>query len=200
MQISHNEIRHPDVTGVLLAGGESTRMGRDKALIEVSGQTMFSRPLALLRQFFFQVIIAGNRPDLALPGIPAVPDLYPGSALGGLHTGLAEARTDWIFVIACDMPYPDSRLLEMLLDMKDGFAAVVPETPRGYEPLFALYHKSCLPVFEDALKQASPSIHRLYPRLNVGWLNWREMPPDSEISLLNLNTPDDFDAIPEDAR
>ena len=168
---------------------------------------MFAKSLALLQQHFSRAIIAGNRPDLALPDIPAIPDIYPGSALGGLYTGLLAADTDWIFAIACDMPYPDSRLLRMLLELRCGYDAVVPkldavvpESPAGYEPLFALYHKTCLPVFEDALKHDRPSIHQLYPRLQVRYLNWHEMPTGWDRSLLNLNTPDDLKTILEDAK
>ena len=165
MHISHNDIGYSDVTGVLLAGGKSTRMGYDKLSLEVSGQTVFSKSLDLLQQLFSRVIIAGNRPELALPGIPAIPDIYPGSALGGLYTGLKYAGTDWVFVTPCDMPYPDSHIVDLLFSMNEGADAVVPQTPDGYEPVFAFYHKRCLHVFEDALKRGRKSIFALYPQL-----------------------------------
>ena len=101
----------PDLTGVLLAGGRSRRMGRDKAQLEIAGKTLFERSLELLREFCATVLIAGDRPDLARPGLPALPDLYPGSALGGLYTGLAAAQTEWILVAPCDMPFPDRRIV-----------------------------------------------------------------------------------------
>ena len=93
-----------DVTGVLLAGGKSVRMGYDKARIAVGGQYLLSRSLNMLCQYFTSVLISGNRPDLATSNIPAIPDDYPGSALGGLYTGLQSAKTYWIFVAPCDMP------------------------------------------------------------------------------------------------
>ena len=198
MHSSHNEIGYSDVTGVLLAGGRSTRMGCDKVRIEVSGQTVFSRALDLLQQLFSRVIIAGNRPDLALPGIPAIPDIYPGSALGGLYTGLKSAETDWIFVTPCDMPYPDNHIVDLLFRLHEGADAVVPQTPGGYEPVFAFYHKRCLPVFEDALKRGRKSIFALYPQLNVRVLEWWKMPADWEKSMLNINTPEDLERIKKD--
>ena len=198
MHISHNEIGYSDVTGVLLAGGKSTRMGSDKVNLEVSGQTVFERSLDFLQQLFSRVIIASNRPELALPGIPAIPDIFPGSALGGIFTGLKSAETDWVFVTPCDMPYPDSRIVELLFRLHEGADAIVPLTPSGYEPVFAFYHKKCLPVFEDALKRGRKSIFALYPQLNVRFLEWQNMPADWEKSMLNINTPEDLERVKKD--
>jgi molybdopterin-guanine dinucleotide biosynthesis protein A len=198
MHISHNEIGYSDVTGVLLAGGKSTRMGSDKINLKVSGQTVFERSLDFLQQLFSRVIIASNRPELALPGIPAIPDIFPGSALGGIFTGLKSAATDWVFVTPCDMPYPDSHIVELLFRLHKGADAVVPLTPGGYEPVFAFYHKNCLPVFEDALKHGRKRIFALYPQLNVRFLEWQNMPADWEKSMLNINTPQDLERVKQD--
>lgn len=199
MQISHNE-KIADTTGVLLVGGKSGRMGRDKASIELSGRTLFSLALEFLRQHFVTVIIAGDRPDLAQVDIPSIPDLYPGSALGGLHAGLSAAVTDWVFVMPCDMPYPDAKLLILLYDLCEGVDAVVPRTPAGYEPVFAFYHKRCLPVFNDALEQGRKSIFALYPQLNVRFLEWQNMPRAWQKSLTNINTPEDLLKIKGDIK
>ena len=194
MQISHNEYIE-DTTGVLLAGGKSLRMGHDKACIEVFGNTLLSLSLELLRRYFATVLIAGDRPDLAQPDIPAIPDIYPGSALGGLYTGLLSAKTDWIFVAPCDMPYPDARILELLLKHREGFDAVVPRTPDGYEPVFALYHKSCLPLMEEMLRQDIFRIYDFYQRINIHYLDWQKMPAGWERSLLNINTPEQLEQL-----
>lgn len=193
----HNDIRNK-VTGVLLAGGRSVRMGHDKALIRVAGQSLLMRSLMFLKLNFDAVLIAGDRPAMESPDIQTIPDIYPGSALGGLYTGLKSAATDWIFVMPCDMPYPDKRILELLFSLYKGADAIVPRTPDGYEPVFAFYHKRCLPVFEDALKRGKKSIFALYPQLNVRCLDWQDMPTDWEKSLLNINTPDDLLKIKEE--
>lgn len=194
MQNEHSDIT-TEVTGVLLAGGKSRRMGFDKARIDVAGKTLFSRALELLRHYFAIVLIAGDRPDLVLPGVPALPDIYPGSALGGLYTGLKAATTGWIFVAPCDMPYPDGRIVELLLERRNGCDAVVPRTPNGYEPVFALYHKRCLPQMEAMLQQDQYQIYDFYQRINVHFLDWQEMPDDWERSLLNLNTREQLERI-----
>lgn len=199
MQDTHSA-KITDITGVLLAGGKSRRMGRDKACIEVAGRPLFVKALDFLCQSFKTVIIAGDRSDLASQEIRSIPDIYPGSALGGIYTGLSYVQTDWAFVIPCDMPYPDSRILELLFEQRDGVDAVVPETPDGYEPAFALYHKNCLPTFEKALQQGRRSIYRLYPELNVRFLNWRDLPEGWEKGLMNVNTPDELAEILEDTK
>ncbi len=194
MQNTHNALAL-DVTGILLAGGRSRRMGQDKAHIAVAGQTLFTRSLELLRHYFASVLIAGDRPDLTLPGIPAVPDIYPGSALGGLYTGLVTATTDWIFVAPCDMPYPDGRIVELLLERRNGCDAVVPRTPEAFEPVFALYHKRCLPHMEKMLRRGQYQIYDFYQRIAVNFLDWHQMPDGWERSLININTREQLDRI-----
>ncbi|MDH3997442.1 MAG: molybdenum cofactor guanylyltransferase [Desulfuromonadales bacterium] len=199
MQDSHNEISE-EITGVLLAGGKSIRMGRDKASIEVSGLTLAARSLDLLQRYFSKVVIAGDRPDLARPGVSVLPDIYPGSAMGGLYTALRSAPTDWIFVAPCDMPYPDSRILELLVARRHGYDAVVPKTPEGYEPVFAVYHKRCLPIMESMLKQGNYRIYAFYQRINICYLDWQAMPEGWRRSLLNVNTQEDLSHIKERQR
>ncbi len=172
-------------------------MGRDKACIEIAGQTLVSRMLDLLRCYFTKILIAGDRSDLAQPGIPAIPDIYPGSALGGLFTALRSAETDWIFIAPCDMPYPDRRILELLLSHRDGYDAVVPRTPRGYEPVFALYHKNCLPHMEHMLQHDQFRIFDFYQRISLRHLHWKELPDGWERSLLNVNTPEELARLQE---
>jgi molybdopterin-guanine dinucleotide biosynthesis protein A len=194
MHISHNEFID-NTTGVLLAGGKSRRMGYDKTRIELAGQKLLSRPLNMLCQHFAAVLIAGDRPDLATDDIPAIPDIYPGSALGGLYTGLKSAQTDWVFVAPCDMPYPDSRILISLINLRNGFDAVVPNTPNGYEPVFALYHKNCLQQMETMLRQGQYRIYDFYQHIKIHYLDWQQMPEGWERSLLNINTPEQLEQL-----
>ena len=199
MQIPHTD-KHPDVTGVILAGGKSRRMGTDKAQLELSGQSLFERSLQLLQGFFETIIIAGDRPDLARPGVPAIADLYPGSALGGLHTGLKTATTDWICVAPCDMPYPDAQIVTALLQNRAGVEAVVPRTASGYEPVFALYHKNCLPQMEAMLQQNQFRIYDFYQRIAIRYLEPPNLPDGWQRSLLNINTPEQLAQIKKETR
>ena len=186
-----------DVSGVILAGGRSTRMGKDKATLDVSGLTMFERNLCMMRKLFEKTIIAGNRPDLSQPDVPCFPDHYPGSALGGLYTGLKEAETEYIMATACDMPYPDPGIGRLLVGMRKGYDVVVPKTPYGLEPLFAVYRKTCLPFMQSLLEQGLYQIFLFYPHVRVRYVSQDELPGDWEHALLNVNTPEQYTQVKE---
>ncbi len=186
---------YPDVTGVLLAGGKSRRMGRDKAALVVAGKTMADHMLEWLQSHFPHTLIAGDRTDLAKTDIKSYPDIYTGSSLGGLHNGLLHAPTDWIFAVACDMPFPDTRLLTPLLAQREQASAVVLKTPTGFEPLFALYHKSCLTHLERLLQEQKFRIHGFFELIKVNALDPSDYVTDWQKALSNLNTPEDLQRV-----
>jgi molybdopterin-guanine dinucleotide biosynthesis protein A len=202
MQIPHSASKispYPDVTGVIMAGGRSSRMGRDKARLEVEGTTFFARVATVFRELFPQVLIAGERPDLAGPDLPFVPDSYPGSALGGLYTGLAAADTPFIFVAPCDMPFPSAELIRLILDQRTGYDVVVPRTPAGLEPLFAVYGKNCLEPMRDMLERGHYRIYDFFPQMRVRELADGELPAGWERALRNVNTPEEYLRIKEES-
>lgn len=184
-----------DITAVILVGGRSRRMGLDKAFLEVAGQPLVERLIHILQDCFDQLLLVGDRPErFNAYGLPVVPDLYPGSSLGGLYTGLHQAPTDRIFATSCDIPFPNSSLIRLLCDQKQGADAVVPVTARGPEPLFALYHRTCLPPMQAALEAGDFRIMTLLKQLQV-----LEVGPDqlalldpADRCLLNLNTPEEY--------
>lgn len=192
MQNSHNDSPLiTDVTGVILAGGRSTRMGRDKATLMVDGRTLFARTREMLCGIFARVIISGDRPDLATAEVPCVPDIYPGSALGGLHSALQAASTAWIFAVPCDLAHPDAGLVRFLLNHRHDCDLVVPRTAEGLEPVFALYHKNCLPRMEEMLARGDFRIYDFYRQVRACYIDAHELPAGWRRALLNLNTPED---------
>lgn len=197
MQNPHNDtIDQPKMTGALLAGGYSRRMGEDKALITVAGQPLWQHCRDALAAVCDSVFIAGDRPDLALSEIPSYADTYPGSSLAGLHTALLHAETDWVTVLPCDLPYPSPELLRRLqAACHSGLAAVVPRSRSGREPLIACYHKEALQPITWRLTSGQPKIIDLLDELNVHYLEETEMPAGWRRALLNLNSPTDLDKL-----
>ncbi|WP_305043844.1 formate dehydrogenase accessory sulfurtransferase FdhD, partial [Geoalkalibacter sp.] len=129
------------ITGVILAGGESRRMGCDKSLLPVEGARFIDHIYRRLAALFDEVIIVTNSPGL-YQDIPCrkVPDIYYGKgALAGIHSGLCHARHERIFAVACDMPFLNAEVIQGLCLQADQGAVVVPQSPRGPEPLHALY-------------------------------------------------------------
>ena len=185
----------PDITGIILVGGKSRRMGRDKAFLPWDGAPLFEKVLDIFRGSFATILLAGGDAGrFEGYGLRTIPDIYPGSALGGLYTGLYHATDQHIFVASCDMPYPSAALLRYLCSLKDGFDCVVPETAQSFEPLFAVYAKSALPAMLAMLECGNFRIYDLYPELRTRYVGTQELAPfsDGGRSLINVNTPDDF--------
>ncbi len=192
----------PSITGVILVGGKSRRMGTDKAFLEIAGVPLFERVLRAMSVNFASIMLIGDRHErFSGYGLPVIPDRYPGSALGGLYTGLLSADTDLIFVSSCDMPFPSAPLIRHICLLADGFDAVVPRTGNGFEPLFALYRKSCLEPMRRLLEQGNYRVYDFYPEVNVRLVDTEElsMVADCERSLRNINTPDEYAMVKEES-
>lgn len=172
-------------------------MGQDKAFLEVDGLPLIERLIQTLQGCFDQLLLVGDRPERFTQfNIPVVPDIYPGSSLGGLYTALKLAATEQVFVTSCDIPFPNPSLIRLICSQQQKRDAVVPVTAKGLEPLFALYHRSCLPPMQAALEKGDFRIMALLQQLQV-----LEIGPDqlglldpADRCLLNLNTPDEYAA------
>ncbi|HXV22254.1 MAG TPA: formate dehydrogenase accessory sulfurtransferase FdhD [Desulfuromonadales bacterium] len=187
------------VTGVILAGGESRRMGSDKSLLPLDGGRFIDHAYRTLAALFDEVLIVTNSPDL-YAGLPCrkVPDLYPlKGSLAGIHSALSHARTGKIFVVACDMPFLSAEVIRRLCARDAAADVVIPRSERGVEPLHALYDTRCLPAVEELLDAGEKKIVRFFPRVRVC-----EVPPaafadcDPEgRSFRNINTPQEYFAL-----
>jgi len=187
-----------EVSGLILVGGKSRRMGRDKAFLQVDGVSMFDRLLDLFRRNFRQILLVGDRPErFARYLLPVLPDIYPGTALGGLYTGLFHAPTDYAFVASCDLPFPNGAILNYLVSKRHGFDVVVLSRAQGYEPLFAVYSKECLPAMKQQMERGDFCAFGYYPQVRTRYVSCEEVAgfdPDGK-ALINVNTPAQFARI-----
>ena len=187
-----------NITGVILVGGKSRRMGRDKAFLQIAGRTLFERVLAVFRECFDRIVLVGDRAErFAGYGLPVLPDIYPGSALGGLYTGLYHSATEHVFVSSCDLPFPNQAVVRHLCSLKSDFDAVVPTLAHGFEPLFALYAKSCLGPMRALLESGNFCAYAYFPQVRVRYVTDEELARldrDGK-SFVNVNTPEDFERI-----
>jgi len=189
-----------DVTGILLAGGKSRRMGEDKRFLLIGEQTLFERTLAVLQSIFQTVcvVIAQDSPSLEAE-VPVVRDLVAGcGSLGGLYTGLKQAHTEYVFVVACDMPFLNPTLVRYMVSLKDKADIVMVRLEQGLQPTHALYSRRCLPVIEGMLHARQLKIQYLatHPSLHTRLVAEGELRKiDHEgLSFINVNTPADLDA------
>jgi molybdenum cofactor guanylyltransferase len=164
-----------DVTGVLLAGGKSRRMGEDKRFILVGQETLFDRSLTVLRELFEAVcvVIAQDSPPLQAD-VPVVRDLIPDcGSLGGLYTGLRLAKTQHIFVVACDMPFLTPHVIRHMVQLKDSADIVISRWATRLQPTHAVYGRKCLPVIEEMMT--------LHNRKRLGTSTMRGVPCSTSI-------------------
>lgn len=193
-------------SGVILAGGASRRMGRDKAFMEFEGQPLIARVADQVRQVGREVIVAGGaEPDAARYAPFAdrcVADVYPGvGTLGGIHAGLQVARHELALVVACDMPFLNPDLLAWFVDAAGGWDLVVLKHEQGVEPLHAVYRKTCLPAIEATIRSGERCAFAFYDQIRVRFVAPAEiahLDPDL-YSFRNLNTPQDWHAALEQA-
>ena len=184
------------VSAIILAGGQSRRMGRDKALITFEGKPIIAHVIDTLRELSDDVLVVSNRSEVyASFGARVVPDADPPSGpLGGISVGLAAAQHDLAIVVACDMPFLNTQLLRSLVERAVNVDAVVPLTGDRFEPLHAVYRRACLAAIERHLADGDRRVISFFDEVRVKAVletDWRLLDPTGR-SLANLNTPDDL--------
>jgi len=189
-----------EISAILLCGGCSVRMGRDKGLIEWEGQPLVVRLASLLQGLFEEVlVVTGQGPRYReLLDLPILEDRVKGlGPLGGLYTALLASSNEYNLVAACDMPRLKPELLALLAREIDGSWLIIPQV-RGYlEPLPAIYSKRCLPTVEQLLSSGKPKLQELgelVPTKIVPEGELRKADPKLE-SFFNLNVPEDLEQI-----
>lgn len=183
-----------EISAAILAGGKSRRMGREKLFLDIGGQPLFERVLHPLRMLFDDVLVIANEPQrFENYDIPVFSDIYPGSALGGLYTGLKQAQTPWVFVCAADMPFINLGLIRYLLTQAVNCDIVVPVSNQGVEPLFACYSRNCLPAMKQALEKQQYKIIDAWETLRICQVPMTQLRhlPAIETAFINLNREED---------
>jgi len=189
-----------EVTGVLLAGGKSRRMGEDKRYLVMGGETLLERGLSVLRSVFQEVlvVIAQDSPPVSVDA-RVVRDLVPEcGSLGGLYTGLMQATTPYIFVVACDMPFLDQAVIAQFTSRRATADIVMAKLAARLHPMHALYGKRCLPVLEQMIQARQIKIQEVvsHASLRVQYVTETDLSSidPSGRSFQNVNTPADFEA------
>jgi molybdopterin-guanine dinucleotide biosynthesis protein A len=187
------------LTVCVQAGGASSRMGEDKALKHFLGRPLIQRVADRLSPIADELIVTTNRPtDYAFLNLPLHADLKPGrGALGGLYTAIASATHPLVAVVACDMPFASTKLIETMISLmvQEEADVVIAKSDEGYEPLHALYRRDvCLPAIESAIKADQWKVIAWFPQVKVRVLTDNEIKacdPDG-LAFWNVNTPEEF--------
>jgi molybdopterin-guanine dinucleotide biosynthesis protein A len=183
------------ITGIVLAGGMSRRMGQPKALMPWGGGRLIDAVIARLSRVVDEVlIVAKDTAPFVGGGARVVADLKAEThPWVGLSTGLLKAAHEICFVCACDMPWLQPPVIRYLVGALDGFDAAIPQGPSGLEPFHAVYRRRCLAIMEQAWDAGGRTLQGL-----LGALQLRLVPPQElraiegwQRSFMNLNTPED---------
>ena len=190
-----NEKYH-DIVGVILAGGQSSRFGENKALAGVNGERLIERVVRTLDPLFDNFLIVTNEPSVfSFLDLPMVEDHIKGlGPLGGIHAALKTIREPYAFVVACDMPELNPRLIHLLVGLRRNYDVVVPRIDGWLEALHAVYSKQCLPAVEALIASGNRQIFRFFPNVRVRYVDREEVAEADSVlrSFYNINTRDDL--------
>jgi len=186
------------IEGFILAGGESSRMGRDKALLELSGEALIVRTARLVESASERCTVVGDSVRLEGFELDVIEDEFPGAGpLGGIATALRSSEVEWNLIVACDLPYLTREWLEFLIEhaVQSDSDAVLPMNERGAEPLCAMYHKRAESAIRAALDRGVRKVTDALADVRIKFIEpsqWKGF--DSEGLLFkNMNSPADYE-------
>ncbi len=185
-----------NVIGAILAGGKSARMGRDKATLVLDNEPLIQRVYGVVREALNNTIVVSNNLKV-MPGmnIPIIKDVVAvQSPLAGIASALMYTGADYVFALACDMPFLSVNAIKYMLDNISGQDIIIPETEKGYEPLHAIYGRSCISYMLTCIERGRHRIADIFPYLSVSML--KESPLffcDGVSVFTNINTEEEFE-------
>ncbi len=181
------------ITGIILAGGKSKRMGTDKTYIKLNGKTLLERSVELIQPFCKTILISSNNPSHKKNEWKIIPDeILDCGPIGGIYSCLKHPKTDWNFIISVDSVFVEPEFIKFLISEIEDFDAVVPIHTKGKEPLIALYHKNCLVEIEKMIQSKKFKMHNLLNVIETNFVDtqiWVEKYPKL---FHNLNRPEDL--------
>jgi molybdopterin-guanine dinucleotide biosynthesis protein A len=192
------------ITGIILSGGKSIRMGENKAFIQIEGVPIIQRIYDLFNELFQEVIIVTNQKDLFSDFDSKVySDLIPNKgALGGLYTGIFFSSFRHSFCVACDMPFIKKSLVQYLIENMKDEDVIVPRTKDGLQPLHAIYSKDCLDPIRMMIDEGKQKIIDIYHLVRVKIVEEKDflsLDPARD-SFINVNTPEELRSIRRDTK
>ena len=187
------------MNAAILVGGKSSRMGSNKAFLELKGKTFIELQIELLREIFDDIFISANTSsEYEHLNLSIFKDVYPGKGpLGGIYTSLINSSSLHTFMLACDMPFIGPELINHLKDLTKEYDVVIPKSEKGLEPLHAFYSKKCIDPIKRSLEEDNLRITSFFPHVNVKIVELDNLNLSDcfKNSIKNLNTRDDYEDV-----
>jgi len=185
-----------EATGIILSGGRNSRMRTNKAFLEVGQEKIIERTVKKLQELFPEVIIVTNEPEpYRYLGTKVVSDLIPGlGPLSGMQAGLEASTHQLNFIIACNLPFMEPRLVRYMVQQAQGFDVVVPQMGDYLQPLHAVYAKTCLPLITQCLQKSITKVIAFYHQVRVKYVGEAQLEQfgDPQRMFYNVNTPEEL--------
>ncbi|TVQ16034.1 MAG: molybdenum cofactor guanylyltransferase [Bacteroidetes bacterium] len=190
----HPPIPISRVTGIILAGGKSSRFGSNKALFEYQGKKLVEYSIEILHPLCGQLLLSTNQPEIfAFTGLQTVSDVYPDCGpVGGIHACLQQSTTEHNLVTGCDLPWLDTRLFEYILGCSPSYQVVMPMHKGFKETMASYYHQSCAETLEKALQEKHYKIFDAIAPLKTFYPEIDEQDFYSEKLFANVNYREDI--------
>lgn len=183
------------ITGIVLAGGQSTRMGTDKGLLLLNGKPMIEYPVALLKECCQSILISCNTQNYNLLGVPTIPDMHASiGPIGGLYSCLLASTSEHNVFLACDMPLVDMEIIQKLLQHKENYEIIVPSVNNWPIPVCGYYNKAILPLLETEISKGNYSLQSILNKTKTLII---EMDNKKDL-LRNINTQEEFQQLIKD--
>ncbi|HLO89970.1 MAG TPA: molybdenum cofactor guanylyltransferase [Lentimicrobium sp.] len=181
-----------EITGIILAGGKSTRMGNDKALTLYKGEPMISYSIKLLQPFCNRILISTTNSRHKEFGFETIEDLYPDTGpMGGLFSCMAQSRTQANICLPCDVPEMRPEIIERLFGVYDGTSCIIPLTPKA-EPLIAIYPRETTPVMLKLIQSGKYKMTSIFENFPVTYVDMHMFNSNHKSAFANINKPDDL--------
>ena len=180
------------MTGVILAGGRNSRIGQNKAFLEIGGKMIIKKTIEIYKKIFDEILIITNTPeDYQYLGLKVYTDLIPNrGSLGGIYTGLHYSKSDYAFFAACDMPFLNERVIRHIIKGARDYDIIVPYYKHRLHPLHAVYSKRCLPIFKGMVEENRLKIKALFLKFRVKKI--ADIPETRLPPFSNINTKEDY--------
>lgn len=178
---------------IILAGGKSSRMGTDKALLKYKGKTFVQIIYDNLKYICSDVIISSNNSEVKIEGVKTVEDEFKNiGPMGGLYTCLKHSKTDYSFVVSVDTPFISAKLLSKIASQSGGYEVTVVEENKKVHPLIGVYHKSVITLLKSEIAAEKYKIMQMIKKTKHQIISVNDRYKNE---LFNINSPDDFALI-----
>ncbi len=174
--------------GIILAGGQSKRMGSDKGLISYKGKQLVEYAIDLLTPFCENIVISANNPQYSKFGLPVIADdMRDIGPVGGLLATLPKSQNRYSIVVSCDMPHLNSEAVNLLIEYVKDATCYIPKHNRGIEPLFGIYHQNFIHTLSETVNNGNYKLRALFSPLDTFYVDFNIL-LETHLSLfLNFN-------------